>query len=93
MISFKQWIYNEGFELPFDSIRQIYDYYLDGYVKYLKSPRTKIEPKIFDLNLQNTKYNFLQYLNPRIKVNLAGSLPQAIGVYHGQYSDTGGAHF
>jgi hypothetical protein len=91
MISFKQWIYNEGFELPFDSIRQIYDYYLDGYRQYLKSPRTKIEPKIFDLNLQNTKYNFLQYLNPRIKVNLAGSLPQAIGIYHGQYSEVGGS--
>lgn len=91
MISFKQWIYNEGFELPFDSIRQIYDYYLDGYRQYLKSPRTKIEPKIFDLNLQNTKYNFLQYLNPRIKVNLVGSLPQAIGIYHGQYSEVGGS--
>lgn len=85
-MNFKQWLLNETFELPFDTLKDIYEFYLDSYKKYLKAPRTKIEPKVFDLNLQNTRYNFLQPLNPKIKVIPQGSL----GGYSGLYRNNSG---
>lgn len=80
-MNFKKWLLSEAFEIPFDIIKPIYDYYLEGYKQYLKAPRTKIEPKTFSLDFTGTKYEFLQYLNPAIVVELSGSLPKALGMY------------
>lgn len=74
-MNFKQWLYNEAFELPFDTIKDIYEYYLDGYKQYLKAPRTKIPVRYFDLDLKGTNYEFLSHLNPRVRVQLVGSIP------------------
>ena len=72
---FKQWLLNEGFELPFSVIKDIYEYYRDSYEKYRLKPRVKIEPKYFDLDFTGTRYAFLNDLNPRVLVELKGSLP------------------
>ena len=55
-MDFKSWLYTESFELPFSTIKEIYNYYLEGYEKYLKKPRTKIDPKLFFLKLEETNY-------------------------------------
>ena len=80
---FKQWLLNEGFELPFRVIKDIYEYYRDSYEKYRSKPRVKIEPKYFDLDFTGTRYAFLNDLNPRVLVELKGSLPGAAGLYQG----------
>ena len=80
---FKQWLLNEGFELPFRVIKDIYEYYRDSYEKYRLKPRVKIEPKYFDLDFTGTRYAFLNDLNPRVLVELKGSLPGAAGLYQG----------
>jgi len=72
---FKQWLLNEGFELPFSVIKDIYEYYRDSYEQYRLKPRVKIEPKYFDLDFTGTRYEFLNDLNPRVLVELKGSLP------------------
>lgn len=79
---FKQWLLNEGFELPFRVIKDIYEYYRDSYEKYRLKPRVKIEPKYFDLDFTGTRYEFLNDLNPRVLVELKASLP---GGYAGLY--------
>jgi hypothetical protein len=66
---------NEGFELPFSVIKDIYEYYRDSYEKYRLKPRVKIEPKYFDLDFTGTRYAFLNDLNPRVLVELKGTLP------------------
>jgi hypothetical protein len=78
---FKQWLLNEGFELPFRVIKDIYEYYRDSYEKYRLKPRVKIESKYFDLDFTGTRYAFLNDLNPRVLVELKGSLPGAAGLY------------
>jgi hypothetical protein len=83
-MNFKQWLYNESFELPFDNIRKIYEYYEESYKKYLKAPRTKIPPKTIPLDLSGSKYDFLQYLDPTVEVELKGSLPAGVP---GDYSN------
>jgi hypothetical protein len=80
---FKQWLLNEGFELPFRVIKDIYEYYRDSYEKYRLKPRVKIEPKYFDLDFTGTRYEFLNDLNPRVFVELKGSLPGAAGLASG----------
>jgi hypothetical protein len=80
---FKQWLLNEGFELPFSVIKDIYEYYRDSYEKYRSKPRVKIEPKYFDLDFTGTRYAFLNDLNPRVLVELKGSLPGAAGLASG----------
>jgi CRISPR/Cas system-associated exonuclease Cas4 (RecB family) len=70
---FKQWLLNEGFELPFSVIKDIYEYYRDSYEKYRLKPRVKIEPKVFNLDFTGTRYAFLNDLNPRVLVELKGS--------------------
>ena len=80
---FKQWLLNEGFELPFRVIKDIYEYYRDSYEKYRLKPRVKIEPKYFDLDFTGTRYEFLNDLNPQVLVELKGSLPGAAGLYQG----------
>lgn len=82
-MNFKSWLYTESFELPFSTIKEIYNYYLEGYGKYLKKPRTKIDPKLFFLKLEETNYAFLQYLNPSVIIHLKGSIPGASGIYRG----------
>lgn len=82
-MNFKEWLYNEAFELPFQNIQKIYEYYAEGYKQYLKSPRTKIPPKLFNLDLSGSKYEFLQYLNPHVEIYVKGSLENAAGIYHG----------
>lgn len=77
---FKQWLLNEGFELPFRVIKDIYEYYRDSYEKYRLKPRVKIEPKYFDLDFKGTRYEFLNDLNPRVLVELKASLPGAAGL-------------
>jgi len=77
---FKQWLLNEGFELPFSVIKDIYEYYRDSYEKYRLKPRVKIEPKYFDLDFTGTRYEFLNDLNPQVLVELKGSLPGAAGL-------------
>ncbi len=72
---FKQWLLNESFELPFSVIKDIYEYYRDSYEKYRSKPRVKIEPKYFDLDFTGTRYAFLNDLNPRVLVELKGTLP------------------
>ena len=78
---FKQWLLNESFELPFRVIKDIYEYYRDSYEKYRLKPRVKIEPKYFDLDFTGTRYEFLNDLNPRVLVELKGSLPGYDGLY------------
>ena len=56
---FKQWLLNEGFELPYDSYKEIHEYYKDCYEKSLKKPRIKFEPKIFEFDINKTRYAFL----------------------------------
>lgn len=85
-MNFKQWLYLEAFELPFENIRKIYEYYSESYKKYLKAPRTKIEPKLIPLDLSGSKYDFLQYLNPHVEIHVKGSLPAAAGIYHGIFN-------
>ena len=77
---FKQWLLNEGFELPFRVIKDIYEYYRDSYEKYRLKPRVKIESKYFDLDFKGTRYEFLNDLNPQVLVELKGSLPGAAGL-------------
>lgn len=77
---FKQWLLNEGFELPFSVIKDIYEYYRDSYEQYRLKPRVKIEPKYFDLDFTGTRYAFLNDLNPRVLVELKGTLPGAAGL-------------
>jgi hypothetical protein len=72
---FKQWLLNEGFELPFSVIKDIYEYYRDSYEQYRLKPRVKIEPKYFDLDFTGTRYEFLNDLNPQVLVELKGTLP------------------
>jgi CRISPR/Cas system-associated exonuclease Cas4 (RecB family) len=79
---FKQWLLNEGFELPFSVIKDIYEYYRDSYEKYRLKPRVKIESKYFDLDFTGTRYAFLNDLNPRVLVELKGTL---WGGYAGLY--------
>lgn len=81
---FKQWLLNEGFELPFRVIKDIYEYYRDSYEKYRLKPRVKIEPKYFDLDFTGTRYEFLNDLNPQVLVELKGSLPGGVAglAYH-----------
>ena len=83
MLNFSRWLLNEGFELPFRVIKDIYEYYRDSYEKYRLKPRVKIEPKYFDLDFTGTRYEFLNDLNPRVLVELKGSLPGAAGLYQG----------
>jgi hypothetical protein len=78
---FKQWLLNESFELPFRVIKDIYEYYRDSYEKYRLKPRVKIEPKVFNLDFTGTRYAFLNDLNPRVLVELKGSLPGYDGLY------------
>ena len=80
---FKQWLLNEGFELPFSVIKDIYEYYRDSYEQYRLKPRVKIEPKYFDLDFTGTRYAFLNDLNPRVLVELKGTLPGAAGLAYG----------
>lgn len=85
-MNFKKWLYTESFELPFSNIQKIYEYYAESYKKYLKAPRTKIEPKLIPLDLSGSKYDFLQYLNPHVEIHVKGSLPAAAGIYHGIFT-------
>ena len=80
-MNFKEWLLNEGFELPFSVIKDIYEYYTDSYEKYRLNHRVKIDPKYFDLDFTGTRYEFLNDLNPRVLVELKGSLPGAAGLY------------
>lgn len=89
-MNFKQWLYIESFELPFDNIRKIYEYYRESYEQYLKAPRTKIPPKLISLDLSGSKYDFLQYLNPSVDVYVSGSLPGASGIYGGMIKGNDG---
>jgi hypothetical protein len=82
-ISFKKWLYKEAFELPFDNIRKIYEYYEQSYKQYLKAPRTKIPRKLIPLDLSGSKYDFLQYLNPYVEITVKGALENAAGIYYG----------
>lgn len=83
MNTFKHWLYNEAFDLPFSSLKPIYDYYAYGYKLYLRTPRSSITPKVFDLDLSETKYKFLQPLQPAVKITLRGTIPGADGTYNG----------
>lgn len=81
LMNFKEWLYRETFELPFDTIKDIYLYYLNGYKQYIKAPRKKIPPERFKLDLAGTNYDFLQYLDPTVQVELKGSIPGTSGDY------------
>lgn len=85
MLSFQN-VYNliqEGlFEIPRSSFQEIFDYVLDIYKK-TKFKNVKIKPKMFRLNLENTKYKFLSsYYDPRIKVFFFKNKNKPNGYYY-----------
>jgi hypothetical protein len=82
MINFKEWLIKEGlFEIPFGNLEKIHQYFLDSYKVYLKKPRSKFPTRNFKIDLQGTKYDFLQYLDPNVDIILKPSLGNYAGWY------------
>lgn len=70
-MEFKNWFsINEGFELPFSVIKEIYEFYKNSYKRYSINPKVFILGQIFDLNVTGTRYDFLNSLNPRVEIKI-----------------------
>lgn len=85
-MDFKNWLLRESFELPFESLRKIYEFYKDAYKQYLEAPRKKIEGQLFPLDLTGSNYEFLQYLKPKVQVNIKKKTPNFSGLYYNNAS-------
>jgi hypothetical protein len=91
-MNFKEWLQlNESFELPFKVYKDILDFAVESHKKHLEKPRTKIEPKVFDLDLSGTKYDFLSIFKPSVKVSIVppSELNGAAGWWHGDLETVG----
>lgn len=74
MISFKKYtLLNEAFQLPYNVIQPILDYYYESYKTFLKAGREKVTPKLFPeknfkLDFSGTNFEFLNEMNPNVNV-------------------------
>lgn len=97
MEGFKEYMQlNEAFELPFKVYQDIFDYAFESNKKRREKPRTKIEPRKFNLDLSGTPYEFLNVFHPSIKVEMSplSQLGSPGVYYHGKLEKHGtGAKF
>ncbi len=74
MISFKKYtLLKEAFQVPYNVIQPILDYYYESYKNFLKIGREKVTPKLFPeknfkLDFSGTRYEFLNELKPNVNV-------------------------
>lgn len=74
MISFKKYtLLREAFQLPYNVIQPILDYYYESFKKFLKAGREKVTPKLFPeknfkLDFSGTNFEFLNEMDPNVNV-------------------------
>ena len=85
-MNFKNWLIKEGaIQVPF----KVFEPIVTDYFNYLKNNIEKPlrKTKTYSLDLSNTKYEFLKYLNPKLKVNYKGFKDDTIGHYLAGYAN------
>lgn len=91
-MDFKEWLATEGFmRLPYSSYKNIVDFYAETKTQYELKPRVNIPERILPLDLQGTRWEFLQYLNPKVAVKIRNAVmvDNNIGYYAGMSGSTG----
>jgi hypothetical protein len=82
MRNFYEWLLNEGFELPYRVVKDMYEYLVELYKIYEEKPRTTLKPKYFDLDLTGTRYDFVMTLNPKIHLVPMSRIANYYGLCH-----------
>jgi hypothetical protein len=69
-MNFKEWLVNEGFlGLPFSVYKKVVDFYIAAERKHMSGINGVISD-VLPLDFEGTNFDFLAYLNPKVKVNV-----------------------
>lgn len=70
-LNFKQWLIKEGaMHLPYKVYEKVIDFFIYAKTEYAREPRKKIPERIIPLEFENTPYDFLAILNPKLIVDI-----------------------
>ena len=68
MLNFSRWLLNEGFELPFRVIKDIYEFYKKVINEDDNGSNKRRREKVFKIDFTGTNFEFLNKLNADLKV-------------------------